>query len=55
MGPGTAANPQEQSRARGPAPSQGSLVEPIKAYATRPMHEPRREMSMKSDCKVRQS
>lgn len=54
-GPSARANLLQQRRARCSAPSLGSLVEPIKSYATQVMHEARREMSMKSDCKVRQS
>lgn len=54
-GPTATAHLLQQRGARCSAPSPGSLVEPIKSYATQVMHEARREMSMKSDCKVRQS
>lgn len=54
-GPSATANLRQQRGARGSAPSLGSLVEPIRSYATRVMHGARREMSMKSGCKVRQS
>lgn len=54
-GPVAAANLPQQRGARCSAPSPGSLAEPIKSHATQVMHEARKEMSMKSDCKVRQS